>query len=836
MELLKQQLELEQESVEKGVAIYRSSVLTSDVTDLQPGMELLKSGMVPMVAAIDSFLAPSGKGGRLHSSKKVFKLLGLSSEELAYITLRFCLTNDNTLLQKACISLASNILDHHEYMKFKRANPGYLKMLEDNQSNNMKHRRTVVMLKKRQWGITDTQLSSQDKLLIGLQLIEICVKVTGLVTRVAVPSVVFTPHRQKSYNLVLTENTRQWIERQHDRCELLCPVLMPMIIPPKKWTSATSGGYFTDSVTLRNKVVKTRNKLAIDLLGDHDLTRVFGALNAIQETPWKINGKILAVLSELSESASTLGGIPSTELEDLPVKPWTTDADFKEMLAASPDTIKQWKVDAREVYTRRLSEGGRRTALLSKLTLARKFLDYDSIYFPHTLDWRGRVYPLPSWVNPQADDTGKALIHFAIGKPLGSRGLFWLKVHGANTYGVDKVSFEDRVKWVEDNHAAIIDSAENPLDGLRFWAQTDESPYCFLAFCFEYAEAVKNPEGFVSRLPIALDGTCNGLQHFCGMLKDAEGGAAVNLVPSDKPRDIYSQVASVVSELVLADANSTVAEMQATLPAPKVDKEGKEKPLGMPAATRIEMAKLWVGKIDRGVAKRPTMTKPYGAKKHGYKYQLIAELKKRGGDYLNTHDTFRPAVYLADKMNEGINTVVVAARDAMDFLKDVSRVVSKTEKPITWTTPIGFPAWQEYREMDSVRVDTFWGEVRYCPRLQRDSANLNKVKMSNSISPNFVHSMDASMLMTTVLACVEKGVSSFAMIHDSYGTHACDTELLAESLRTAFVDMYSKDVLGDFLEEVKQQIPEELHSELPELPQTGELVLEDVKHSRYFFA
>ena len=35
-----------------------------------------------------------------------------------------------------------------------------------------------------------------------------------------------------------------------------------------------------------------------------------------------------------------------------------------------------------------------------------------------------------------------------------------------------------------------------------------------------------------------MDGSCNGLQHYAALALDEPGGAAVNLVPSDRPQVI----------------------------------------------------------------------------------------------------------------------------------------------------------------------------------------------------------------------------------------------------------------------------------------------------------
>jgi DNA-directed RNA polymerase len=53
---------------------------------------------------------------------------------------------------------------------------------------------------------------------------------------------------------------------------------------------------------------------------------------------------------------------------------------------------------------------------------------------------------------------------FSEAKPLGERGLRWLKIHLANLYGFDKGDFNERVNFVVQHLPDIYDSAENPLE------------------------------------------------------------------------------------------------------------------------------------------------------------------------------------------------------------------------------------------------------------------------------------------------------------------------------------------------------------------------------------
>jgi hypothetical protein len=61
------------------------------------------------------------------------------------------------------------------------------------------------------------------------------------------------------------------------------------------------------------------------------------------------------------------------------------------------------------------------------LNLLFQFRD-EIFWFPHNMDFRGRVYPCPPHLNHLGADLARAILLFAQGKPLGSKGLDWLKV------------------------------------------------------------------------------------------------------------------------------------------------------------------------------------------------------------------------------------------------------------------------------------------------------------------------------------------------------------------------------------------------------------------------
>ena len=201
------------------------------------------------------------------------------------------------------------------------------------------------------------------------------------------------------------------------------------------------------------------------------------------------------------------------------------------------------------------------------------------------MDFRGRIYPIPSF-SPQSDDLNKGLLLFADTPPCQhEEDIKWLAITGANLAGVDKVSYDDRIAWVYQHEEDILASAADPM-GHQWWLQQDE-PVQMLAFCFEWAKAKQwitehgSIVGWVTGLPYAQDGTCSGLQHFSAILRDPIGGKAVNLVPQDKPNDIYAQVAEKVNEFLKKDAvNGTLDEWD-------------EKKLRMKFGTKT-LAQIWL--------------------------------------------------------------------------------------------------------------------------------------------------------------------------------------------------------------------------------------------------
>jgi DNA-directed RNA polymerase len=275
--------------------------------------------------------------------------------------------------------------------------------------------------------------------------------------------------------------------------ELLEPKLLPCVVPPKPWDERrTGGGYWTSVIPVPLNLVKVGwSRLRQPRVSD----TVLRAVNAIQDTPWTVNKRVLDVMrAVVDRGLDDFGVLPPIRERELPTKPVD--------IATNEAARKEYSKTAAKTYGYNVSIRSKRVQVVKTLTVAEEFAEFERFYFPHQLDFRGRAYALPQWLNPQGPDYAKGLLMFADGKPIGDgQGPGWLAIHGANCFGVDKVGLEDRIQWIEDHEDDILAVSRDPLSCL-WWTEGD-SPWSFLAFCFEWAgyrEALNRGDGgrFVS--------------------------------------------------------------------------------------------------------------------------------------------------------------------------------------------------------------------------------------------------------------------------------------------------------------------------------------------------
>ncbi|MBM1189374.1 DNA-directed RNA polymerase [Pseudomonas weihenstephanensis] len=636
----------------------------------------------------------------------------------------------------------------------------------------------------------------------------------------------------------------EWANKLCDRAFSLAgvsPQHQPMIVPPREWTQMVGGGYWAKG-RKPMPLIRVRSKKALNRYRDVYMPEVYKAVNLAQQTAWSINTKVLDVANAvMTWKHVPIDGFPLAEREELPTKPEGMEEDA--------ELLKTWKREAATVYRRDKARVSRRLGYEFALEQATKFSAFESIYFPYNLDWRGRVYAIPVF-NPQGNDMTKGLLQASIAEPVGEEGIEWLMIHGANCAGVDKVAFDQRKQWVKDNEELILGCAADPLNNTE-WTSMD-SPFCFLAFCFEWEGVKQNGAQHLSALPIAFDGSCSGIQHFSAMLRDERGGRAVNLVPSETVQDIYKLVADRVNEALARDLAEGSDDSTETVANKKTGEIAEKRILG----TR-GMAAGWLGYgVTRSVTKRSVMTLAYGSKAFGFSEQLISDIINPAMDRGVGQEFFanvqQCARYMANLIWEAVGVTVVKAVEAMKWLQVAAKHLAKEVvckesgeqlkpcMPVFWVTPDGFPVWQEYMKPEQRRIDlTFLGSMRLQTTINvRDSNVIDGLKQQSGISPNFVHSQDGSHLRKTVVKASEAyGVTFFSLIHDSFGTIPAKAGAMFRAVRETMVETYdATNVLADFRDQFLEQLHETQLSDMPEVPAQGSLDITQILESDFAFA
>jgi DNA-directed RNA polymerase len=117
---------------------------------------------------------------------------------------------------------------------------------------------------------------------------------------------------------------------------------------------------------------------------------------------------------------------------------------------------------------------------------------------------------------------------------------------------------------------------------------------------------------------------------------------------------------------------------------------------------------------------------------------------------------------------------------------------------VVWTTPLRLPVVQPYRTSTRTSISTNLQRIALQEPQVWDP--VSKRKQLQAFPPNFIHSLDATHMLLSALKCSEEGMT-FASIHDSFWTHACDINDMSGVLRDAFVAMHSEDIIGRLREE-----------------------------------
>lgn len=679
--------------------------------------------------------------------------------------------------------------------------------------------------------------SSRDQVLLGTRLIDIFMSVAKVPdsNHNFVPAVSHVIHYRKSSNskvgvLQLTESAVQILQREAPSIvETVQPKQQPMVVVPKPWTAPNKGAYLRCNSYLVKRSPGSHREVE-KLLQSADLTQLFDGLNVLGSQPWRVNRAVLDVAQALWDRGGGIAGLVTKSNRQVPNR--------EDFLAAELDAFEKRKLERdlwgpresddddsdleefdekralRKLRTERRKAQKVNRELVSlraetehRMRQAQRFSGEDRIWLPHNIDFRGRAYPMSVHLQHMGCDLTRALLAFAKpGVPLGERGVYWMKVHLANLLGGDKLPYHDRIDLAEDNMEKAIKTGLNPLaeSNLEWWSSV-EDPFQLLAVCCEIAEAVgryggqRSMESFESALPVSMDGSCNGLQHYAALGRDVEGGIQVNLVPSDRPQDVYTGIARLVGEKV-----------------------------NQLAAQGDEFGLMMRGKVSRKVVKQTVMTSVYGVTPIGARQQIMNRLAEING--LPEDKLFSASFKLARMTLSSLGDIFEGATETMSWLYNSAQQISKKGHKVQWTTPVGLPVMQPYRRSERKIVRTLMQRVTI--HKSGEHSPVSTERQRSAFPPNFVHSIDSAHMLLTALSCRQSGLQ-FASVHDSFWTSAAHVDILHRILREEFIQLHTRDLLRELKESFMLRYDD---VDFRELPSRGKLDLSVVRDSPYFFS
>lgn len=796
-----EQNELNQEMLDLGVQRYRKNRTTNKGSLTNAGRRIMREGVEPVALGLVELLPTVNKiknksqWQRCLVDVKDFRPIALIAvkatldvldEPRSYASVCFRLGRavEDQLL-------SDNFIRNHEF------GSRLVKRMQDLASRGPATQSAYLHKTARSEDMEWTDWTRRDRISCGSMLLEIVHDRTGLIK--------FTEKAQRQRRhfkpmrmVEISDVTREWINDYDTYRELLLPFWLPMVESPEPWHKVFGGGYGINKdqglPVLPFIRCSDRNVLRMA----PDMPQVYNAVNLIQETPYAINNRVLEMLEWAWDKDLQIGLPPRNDLE---LPEWPGDH-------MSVEEQRNWRDDKRERAAYNTSLGSQRILISKILMLSRKFRN-ERMFMPSSCDFRGRVYQVPSYLNYQGPDHCRGLLQFHRGNPIKSDDdLRWLGIHGANCFGNDKCDFETRLKWADGFTRDAIRIANDPKSN-REWADADE-PWQALAWCFEWAEYhTKRSKNFRTFLPCAMDATNSGLQLLSLLSRDAEGCFATNVSPTSTPQDIYRLVSDHTLGKLKQDA-----------------KDGRD------------YARLWIEfGIDRKMSKRPVMCYSYGLTPYSNR-DYVADWydttrRERGIDCVFGRSHMYPAIkYLGDLLWDSIQTLLTKPKQVMDWFQDVSRLMTRQELPLTWTTPSGFRVSQDYRKQVNRKVSTWLNGSLTSVRFKDATDDLDPRKQSNGVAPNVVHSLDAAGLVLTVNESWKRGLYDFAMIHDSFATHSNNCETLASSLRDSFAEMFTKDILAELAEAWQN----ESYEELPSPPDYGTFDVNTLRDSKYFFS
>ncbi len=557
----------------------------------------------------------------------------------------------------------------------------------------------------------------------------------------------------------------------------------PLIDIPKEWITEEkparlniSGGYHLPQLRKINSMCRsfhsnsTFGAKAVDLL------------NTLQQTAWRVDQRILEVAEQLAERRISIGSYEVIPFDRPP------GGGAAPHIVADKELHREWKHKQTELHTVYLEWVNKTTRSRTAVSMAKEY-KYKTFFLSWSLDWRGRFYTQQSWLTLESTDFERSLIKFRDGCKITNDSMTWCKAALGAAFNGTRISFNERIRWTEDNQELIESIARDPLSTLKEWEAAKE-PWQFLQLCFEWFDVVISGNEKFWKVAIGADSTASGFQLLSAMRRDPIGMKYANLLPPESddaaPEDAYMKVLEIAGEIAKND---------------------------------IKFASVTCYLKYRCVGKGALMLSVYGGS-----HSSIRDKIKEGLEGEKVEIQWQNLNALTTLVNRAAKQVFPEAFKALDWLKKLAKAHHQQgATTIEWSTPTGDSIHCIKNKMEKERIKTAYnGEVVIA---DFNTKEFDLAKQVSAFAPSFVHCYDAALLKEAF----SDWQHPIASIHDCIRVLPADMDRAMDRIRDGFVSIVAGDPLAKLADDLGIG-----DCELKRLPQLDQ-DLASVQQSRYMF-
>ena len=396
----------------------------------------------------------------------------------------------------------------------------------------------------------------------------------------------------------------------------------PMVCEPSDWVmreeKMPTGGYLTRAMrdrmplitreALHNRLGKSRFRPTQELID---------TLNMAQQTKFKVNE---AMLEHQARSLLTIVQRILRRCVNISEGDGCIELSTKEgwrdhfSLLPDPNSLGMWITQIRYAYS-----------------LVEDPLISGGFYHPLRLDHRGRMYTNSTILDPQGDDFSRGLVSLYDSRQLTEEGWRWLRISVAKLWegtelGPRKNStFDELLAATENEKSSFVEMLyrifNDPIETMDIWSLEGEDimkshseAFQRLKATIAFAEAHSNGGIGAECDYIAVqDASSNIYQHTSLILRDREMARMVNVIPNDRPFDVYTRIAKIVGD-----------------PSTKIGARAIQELMKIKGLPEEVCRGIMQTVSTRGNAKSPVMTLGYGSGLRSLQEMMLTHNGKPG--------------------------------------------------------------------------------------------------------------------------------------------------------------------------------------------------------------